>query len=173
MNMQAVILFTLAGLAAQAQSQTDAPKRTIVDSSPARNEKKADAPKRDAGSNAFDALVSSTENLNAIRDSNVRRLGEGCSPDVAARITDLRARLGIKTGPVKKDPNSEAAMLSIAAGWFKSAAENPPTAPQPRKSDLLEAVLPGADRKTEAAQDSTALQAELNRLTASCAGGRR
>ena len=155
-------------------AQNDAPKRTIVDSAPARKEaRKAEAPARDPGSSAFDALISSTENLNTIRDSNVRRLaGDGCSPEASARIAEIRARLGIKTGPARKDSTSETAMLALATNWFKAPAAVPVVAQQNR-SDLLEAVLPGSEKKSDAAQDTAALQTEMDRLLASCAGAKR
>ena len=178
--MRTFATLILAATAIHAQPQSDAPKRTIFDSRqtqqkaepPPPTPVKASAPARDPGSSAFDALVSSTENLNNIRDGNVRRLTDGCSPDVAARIADIRARLGIKESLGKRDSGSEIAALALASTWFKSPADSAPQAAQ-KKSDLLDAVLPGSEKKSEPGQDAAGLQVELNRLLVSCSGVKR
>jgi hypothetical protein len=179
--MRAFAILIFGAAAVLAQPQTDAPKRTIFESQqtqrrigpPPAAPVKAAAPTRDPGSSAFDALISSTENLNNIRDSNVRRLTEGCSPDVAARIADIRGRLGIRTTAGKRDSVSDIAALALASGWFKSPTENAPVVPQQKKSDLLEAVLPASEKKPEPAEDTANLQTELSRLLAGCSGAKR
>src|SRR5262249_49591782 len=97
----------LAIACAYCQAQNDAPKRTIVDSSQSQKSgarKPETVSTRDTGSTALDAVITSTENLNSIRDSNVRRLGDGCTPDITARIGELRSQLGLKNESAKKDP---------------------------------------------------------------------
>lgn len=157
------------------QAQSDAPKRTIFDSSQSQksNARKPDpASSHDSGSTALDAVITSTENLNAIRDSNVRRLNDGCSSDITSRIGELRAQLGLKNDSAKKDPNSETAMLTLASNWFKNTPANPPAPPQQNKNDVLASVLPGADARP-ASRDTVGLQAELDNLLAACNKGKR
>ncbi len=192
--MRIMTLLILAAVATQAQSsQADAPKRTILE--PNQNLKKpapaAEPVKppsarqtpenaRNASSSALDALSTSTENLNLIRDSNVRKLTtDGCAPEVSARINDLRTRLGIAapSAAATKNSGSEPAALALASGWFKAPSDGAPVAAQQKKSDLLDSVLPGADKTAKPAdacdQDAGALQAELDHLLASCSGAKR
>ncbi len=166
------LLLILAIAPVYAQPQTDSLKRTIGDSAPSRKapQRTAEPPARDPGSSSFDALISSTENLNAIRDRNVQRLKE-CSPDVAARIGEIRERLGIKTGSQKKDANTEASLLAISAGWFKAPQENLRQAASRPQNDLIDSVLPRSEKNPEA--DAAALRVELDRLVASCSGGKK
>lgn len=188
--MRAFTLLILATLTICGQTP-DSPKRTIFDSrSP--NLRKPDAPAaeaakpsprapetgRAADSSALDALISSTENLNAIRDSNVRKLtGDGCAPEVSARIHDLRSRLGITPPSEKKNPGSEPAALALASSWFKGTPDGAPVASQQKKSDLLDSVLPGAEKTAKPAEpqdrDAGELKVELEHLLASCAGTKR
>jgi len=135
---------------------------------------------RNPGSSALDALSSSTENLNLIRDGNVRRLtGDGCAPEVSARIHDLRARLGIATPPAAetRNPGTESAALALASGWFKSPSEAAAVAAQQKKTDLLDSVLPGSEKTAKPAEtpapDAADLRMELDHLVASCGGGKR
>ena len=177
--MRAFAMLFAASTLIQAQSQSDAPKRTIFDSQqtqkraepPASPSAKPAAPARDPGSSAFDALISTSENLNVIRDSNVRRLTDGCQPDVAARVADLRARLGIKTTAAKHDSGVDTAALALASDWIKSPVQPAAASTPEKKSELLDAVIPGAEKKSPT--DKASLQAELDRLLASCAGGRK
>jgi len=165
--MRAIFILLISCAAVEAQQPTQAPKRTLTDSQMQKKNAQAPAPSKDPGSSAYDALAASTENLNTIRDSNVRRLGEGCSPDVAARIGEIRTQLGIKSAPARKDPAAEAAMLTLAANWYK-AADAAPSAPRQKPSDLLDSVLPGSSSTAAVAQDAASLQTEMNRLLASC-----
>ena len=186
----------IAGIALQAQTPppADTPARTIFD--PKQNLKKPDplppakpvsAPasaggvprdsQRDAGSSALDALATSTENLNTIRDGNVRKLtADGCAPEVSARLADLRARLGIRATP-KKDTGSETAALALASAWYKTPEESKPAAAQQKTTDLLESVLPGPSKSPKPAdpqaRDAGALKDEMDRLLASCSGAKQ
>jgi hypothetical protein len=180
---RATAILILVCAACEAQSlipqQNDAPKRTIVDSSQSQksNTRKPEpASAHDSGSTALDAVITSTENLNTIRDSNVRRLSDGCSPDITARIGELRAQLGLKNDSAKKDPSSETAMLALASSWFKNGpvnpSANPPAPPQQNKSDLLASVLPGTEPRP-VPRDTVSLQAELDNLLAACAPRKR
>lgn len=169
----AVAAAVAAAMDAQSSTQQNStPKRTLVDSQNQKKNGQAAAPARDSGSAAYDALAASTENLNNIRDSNVRRLGEGCSPEAAARIGEIRTELGIKAAPARKDPAADAALLAVAGNWFTAPAESAPAVPHQKADEALASVLPGAPAKSAAAQDTASLQAEMNRLLASCTGTR-
>jgi len=182
-DMRTIILVMLVPLVTQAQSsQSDVPKRTMTDSG--QTVKKpalvkpvsAQTPEnaRNPGSSALDALTTSAENLNVIRDGNVRRLtAGGCAPEVSARVNDLKTRLGI--APENKNAGQETAALALASSWFKPAADEVvPAAVQQKKGDLLESVLPGASKAAKpidaAAADTAELRAELEHLLASCSG---
>jgi len=191
--MRILTLMILAAFATQAQnSQADPPKRTLIDSNqnlkrpaPVAEPVKATSGRqtpesaRNPGSSALDALSSSTENLNVIRDSNVRKLtNDGCAPETSARINELRTRLGIAvpSAAASKNAGSETAALAVASGWFKAPSDGAPVASQQKKSDLLDSVLPGADTAAKPAdareQDAGALQSELDHLLASCSGAK-
>ncbi len=118
--------------------------------------------------------------MNLIRDSNVRKLtNDGCAPEASARINDLRSRLGIAApaAAANKNAGSETAALALASGWFKAPSDGTPGVGQQKKSDLLDSVLPGADKTAKPAeareQDASALQAELDHLLSSCSGAKR
>jgi hypothetical protein len=164
--MRVFLLIVLTGAAFAQQNDL---RRTIGDSAPARKAP-ARTPEqaRDPGSSSLDALISSTENLNVIRDRNVERLRQ-CSPDATQRIAEIRDRLGIKAGAAKKDPNTEASLLAVSANWNRMTPDAKAAArPQ---SDQIDAVLPRSDKNPEA--DAAALRTELDRLIASCNGGRK
>jgi hypothetical protein len=122
------------------------------------------------------------EDLNAIRDNNVRSLTkDGCAPEVSARIADLRTRLRIATGApdvagkrsgnAGEDPGSET--LTMASNWFKSAIAGSSLIAKDKSSELLDSVLPDsptrkpADVRTED-RDATGLKAEIEHLLATC-----
>ena len=143
--MRILTLMILAAFATQAQnSQADPPKRTLIDSNqnlkrpapvaePVKATSGRQSPEsaRNPGSSALDALSSSTENLNVIRDSNVRKLtNDGCAPETSARINELRTRLGIAvpSAAASKNAGSETAALAVASGWFKAPSDGAPVA---------------------------------------------
>jgi len=176
----AAILFPAALL--HAQAQTDVPKRTIFDSSnqPPRLVKATEAPKppvasgasktAPASSRALDALTSSQEDLNAIRDGNVRRLTTGCAPDVSARIADLAAQLHLNA-PANTQAGSESATLALASDWYKRPGDSSAVVKgKDQKEALLDTVLPGTK---PAAQDMASLRAELDRLLTTCPAAKR
>jgi hypothetical protein len=122
--------------------------------------------------------------LNAIRDGNVGRVGKtGCSPEVAARIVELKILLGqtggsttgigIKAGVGSIDPNA------IAARWFEAPRATGNADDSERVTRQLEAVLPntantgneGANAKASAgsrAGDLARAKAELDVLESGC-----
>ncbi len=129
--MRTTAAFICAAALVCGQAQNETPKRTIFDSSnqtprlvkataPETPKPTASGGNKTAGasSRALDALTSSQEDLNAIRDGNVRRLTTGCSPDVSARIADLASRLHLNA-PANTQAGSESATLALASDWFK------------------------------------------------------
>ena len=118
-------------------------------------------------SNAFDSLSKSLQDLSAVRDGNLWRVQkDGCPPEIASRMADLRARLetdevelkgGESSAPAAASTESKqkagsADRLAIAADWFKQPAntEAPAAASgsgaaggNSRESKLLEAALAG------------------------------
>ena len=118
-------------------------------------------------SNAFDSLSKSLQDLSAVRDGNLWRVQkDGCPPEIASRMADLRGKLETDelelkggessapagAGAASKDKAGSADRLAIAADWFKHPADNEAsTAPagsaatdvNSRESKLLEAALAG------------------------------
>ena len=117
-------------------------------------------------SNAFDSLSKSLQDLSAVRDGNLWRVQkDGCPPEIASRMADLRGKLEtdefeLKGGESKptaagagsKDKTGSADRLAIAADWFKQPADTEAStataAPvatdvNSRESKLLEAALAG------------------------------
>jgi hypothetical protein len=122
------------------------------------------------------------EDLNAIRDNNVRSLTkDGCAPEVSARIADLRSRLRIATGApdvdgkssrnAREDPGSET--LAMASNWFKSGSAGSSLTAKDKSSELLDSVLPDrqvrkpVDSRTED-RDAAGLKTEIEHLLATC-----
>ena len=188
------------------QASSEIPKRTIYDSNnQAPKLVKTTAPSTDAakpssavGSNnsrvassrALDTLSSSTEDLNVIRDGNVRRLTTGgCGPEVSARIADLAVRLralGVSVDGLKASgaggnasPGSESASLALAGDWFKrpgdtsSAGQGSAAQGKDQKEALLDSVLPSAKSPAATGQDVASLKTELERLLTSCPAAKR
>ena len=195
--LSAFLLSTLAG-SAQTPASGDVPKRTIFGSSSQRAQPAPQAPAlvkpsttsspengRGASSRALDTLNSSTEDLNVIRDGNVRRLSsDGCAPEVSARINDLRARLQAAGVVVASPPSqrtdqagSENASLALASDWFKRSADGSSSAAAAAKAkekeDLLDSVLPGKKSAETPGQDTANLKAELERLLTTCTAAKR
>ncbi len=139
---------------------------------------------RGASSRAMDALSSSNEDLNVIRDCNIRGLTGGCAPEASARITDLAARLQaagasaaefsiealrVPGGNSPARPGSESVALALASDWYKRSGDaNSGISSKDQKEALLESVLPGAKRSTDSDQNVTGLRTELEQLLASC-----
>lgn len=181
--MRALTFVMLSGFVLYGQT-AEAPKRTVFDSK-AQEQKKSPTPESGKGASyrALDALTSSTEDMNVIRDSNVRRLTkDGCAPEVSARIADLRSKLpdGIaKSARADSAPDNSA--LVLASNWFKAASDNKSTAaPAKDKSiDLLDSVLPATAGKTAVEakptrpEDIVSMRAELEHLYAACPGAKR
>ena len=179
----------IAGLGATvaAQNPAPAPQRTILENrvtqGKSNEEQPATAPVR-----SIDSVLDSTVDLNAIRDQYVRRLaGDGCRPDVAVRVAELRARLQ-QTGPLATKAQGSAAtpqtssdlegsLLILAAGWYQPRNEKatPRASRDTERSQLLEFVLSPKDPQSQAAsgQEAGQLKAELDQLLATCRGGGR
>jgi hypothetical protein len=200
MNMRVIIWIMCSSIVVCGQSTSDAPKRTLFDSKGA-GLKKPDPPPPDtakprdtaspenargASARALDTLGSSLEDLNGIRDSNVRGLTkDGCAPEASARIADLRARLRIATGVpdaaennrrgVRDDSGSET--LALASNWFKSGSAGASSGSKDKSSELLDSVLPDsparkpADLRSEN-RDAAGLKSEIEHLLATCAGAK-
>ena len=118
-------------------------------------------------SNAFDSLSKSLQDLSAVRDGNLWRVQkDGCPPEIASRMADLRGKLETDefelkggesstptaSGAGSKDKAGSADRLAMAADWFKhpadseastAAAGSGVTDLNSRESKLLEAALAG------------------------------
>lgn len=145
-----------------------------------------------ASGQAMDSVLSSTENLNTIRDGFLRRLsGDGCSPDVAARVAELRALLhdgevrhgGAALQSVSASERSraelESAMFVLASTWYtKRTADTPGNARKPamdsegERTRLLESVLAPNESGAAQSADTAQMRAELDRLLAGCRSGK-
>jgi hypothetical protein len=196
MNMRVIVWIVCSAVAVCGQSAADAPKRTLFDSKgatlkkpeppPAEAAKPRDvsAPEntRGASARALDSLGSSLEDLNTIRDNNVRSLTkDGCAPEVSARIADLRTRLQIATGApdvdgkssrnAREDPGSES--LAMASNWFKSGNASSSLIAKDKSNELLDSVLPespsrkAADLRMEE-RDAAGLKTEIEHLLTTC-----
>ncbi len=116
-------------------------------------------------SNAFDSLSKSLQDLSSVRDGNLWRVQkDGCPPEIATRMADLRGKLetyelelnGVESsapaaaGASSKEKRSSTDRLAIAADWFKSPADKEASTPgsgapsgNSRESKLLDAALAG------------------------------
>jgi len=176
-------LVTALALAAQAPAE-----RTIRENRVTTGNK--DDQTREAGvsGQALESVLSSGENLNLIRDGFLRRLsGDGCPPDVAARVAELRVQLhegevrhgaagaGDKGAPrsAQSSAEFESAMYVLASTWYAKRGVDTPAATA-RTSDaerarLLEYVLSPGDSKAAAqSADAAQMRTELDRLLAGC-----
>jgi hypothetical protein len=146
---------------------------------------------------ALDALDSSLRDLNAIRDANVLRLQkDGCPPEVASRIADLKGQLAAAQAELKNLGSTDAPAAShspatadpndVAMAWFQDAQGDGPRNPA---VDSVDSVLP-ADmapartpqnpqpvlaglRRQPLVQDVARIQAEIARLQAACIAVKR
>lgn len=106
--------------------------------------------------NALDSLVTSLQDLNAIRDGNLTRVQkDGCPPEVTSRLADLRGKLqqdeaeltGTEApkaaGVAAKDRPAPGDAMAIASDWFKqpAKAENAPAAAASSSGDARESKL--------------------------------
>lgn len=172
-------------LALAAFAQTPAPQRTILENRVTQGkDKPAEQP---APARSLDSLLNSTEDLNSIRDGYLRRVaGDGCRPDVAIRVAELRSRLGENGRPNGQAPiaaassqtsaDLESSLLLLAAGWYQSRPDHaPPRANREAdRNQLLDFVLSPKDPEAGAAQsaaDAAQVKAELDRLLATCRAG--
>lgn len=177
----------LVGVSAFAQDA--APQRTILENRVTQGRSKESAPDRaNAPDRTIDSVLSSTEDLNSIRDAYLRRLGgDGCRPDVAVRVAELRARLD-QTGTNRDRPQMTAAviqqtsaemadsLLVLASGWYQARGESATQRanPERERAQLLDQVLAFKDTQAPAAAptlDAAQSKAELERLLATCPGG--
>ena len=137
-----------------------------------------------ANSGAFDALSKSLQDLNAVRDGNLTLVQkDGCAPELASRIADLKARLrsdefqlngteapaAASTDPHTSEKTSADAM-AVAGDWFKHPPDSKPAAHvddarRTRESSQLDAVLAGAPSApaAEGRKDPNSPAAEQNR----------
>ncbi len=183
------------------------PQRTINGPSPVSSGKASDTADSERGGRAneraLDALTASTDDLNAIRDGNVRRLSsDGCPRNVSARIAEVRARLlsaeaelsGVETrAPAAEKKPAPAAPqgspLAVADSWFKSADAPSTSATEQMagRKELVDSVLPGAtarpvaparmpltpERRKTLEQDIAGLKDELAHLEVACPGAKK
>jgi hypothetical protein len=146
---------------------------------------------------ALDALDGSLRDLNAIRDANVLRLQkDGCPPEVASRVADLKGQLAAAQAELKNLGGADAPAAvhqpaaadpnDVATAWFQSAQSDGPRNPA---VDLVDSVLPADMAPTRApqnpqpllaglrsqtlAQDVARMQAEIARLQAACIAVKR
>jgi hypothetical protein len=138
----------------------------VAQSSGERSRKAAPDSGNPVDSNAFDSLSKSLQDLSAVRDGNLWRVQkDGCPPEIASRMADLRGKLetdefelkgGESSTPTaagagSKDKTGSVDRLAIAADWFKpanteastAAAASGATDVNSRESKLLEAALAG------------------------------
>ncbi|HXN50096.1 MAG TPA: hypothetical protein VN893_25825 [Bryobacteraceae bacterium] len=208
--MRAAILAVLivASLCAQAQTarpadSKDTPQRTVHAASGAKtsNTSGPEEAGRAANPHALDALSSSTDDLNVIRDANLRKLTrDGCPPEISARTTEVQGRLRAaeaelngqeppSAAPDKASPAApQGSAQAIASDWFKKE-EPASTASNPRQKapkNLVDSVLPGdaskpaspsrpplsAEKRKALEQDVAALKAELEHLSVACPGAK-
>jgi hypothetical protein len=137
----------------------------------------------------MNTVLSSTEDLNSIRDAYLSRLvGDGCAPDVAVRVAQLRAKLHGEVSTQFAQQSSievENVLFALASDWYKNPlGENPSSAGanvagvrEAGRTKLLDEVLIPRDRPAasppQAAETAQLLQAELDRLLAGCRSAAR
>jgi len=183
-----VTFVALGAIAAQAQQTGQSLQPTIredrVTRAPAGTQNgKPDEPSQNVPSGrTMNTVLSSTEDLNSIRDAYLRRLsGDGCAPDVAVRAAELRSRLhddAANAGTQRSSADIERAMLALASDWYaKPLGEAPAAAAATREAErakLLDAALAPADSPAAAeTTDPAQLRAELDRLLAGCRSAAR
>lgn len=134
---------------------------------------------------AFDSLNKSLQNLDTIRDANLGRVQQqNCPLEVAARISDLKARLrsyesgrdgapDLGTAPARAPATSNPPdSLAIATDWFKASPAPEPVVSAEQQSKLLAGVLPraetGPEKRQVDQQEIARVKAELEQLSGAC-----
>jgi hypothetical protein len=126
-----------------------------------RSSKPSDS-NRPLDSNAFDSLSKSLQDLSSVRDGNLWRVQkDGCPPEIASRMADLRGKLetyelerngaesSASASARSKEVRGSADRLAIATDWFKTRAYKEAAAGSgtpggnSRESKLLDAALAG------------------------------
>jgi hypothetical protein len=119
---------------------------------------------REVNLDALRAVSTSTEDLTALRDTNVGRIRKvGCPPEVVVRIAELRSKLG------KNSTAEEGSAADLATNWYK---REPPSFPSENvvRGQLLDWVLnAGGSQKQDGKSDAEKLNEELERLMGVCA----
>jgi len=182
MNTRWIALLAAIGLHSAAHAQTTPPQRTIQENRvtrPSENDKQQDRQSAAPSNRAIESMASSTEDLNSIRDAYLRVLsGDGCPPDVAARVAQLRALVGEKKPAAqpgasalarKSAADFEISMLALALDWDNRQAGPATFANSGASRDkLLNAALAPPSQSGAPATDMTALKAEMDRLLSTC-----
>lgn len=190
--MRSKLLYTAAFLIAVAAfAQEPAPQRTILENRVTQGRAKDNTSDRTAApERAIDSVLNSTEDLNSIRDAYVRRLaGDGCRPEVAIRVAELRANLeetdthrgrSQTTAAAAQQTSAELtdSLLILASGWYQPRPESEPPRVNPDRdrAQLLDQVLSARDSQSAAPStgaDPAQAKAELDRLLATCRGAGR
>ena len=172
-----------------AQSGQTNPQRTIQENRITKQSE--DGKQQGTPSNrVIESMSSSTEDLNSIRDAYLRVLsGDGCPPDVAARVAQLRtlvgekkpgrngAQRGASASAQKSAADFETSMLALALDWDNRQAD-PSTfsnSNSAARGKLLESALapPSQGAAGAAAADMATLRAELDRLLSTCRAPQR
>ncbi len=133
---------------------------------------------------AFNSLSRSLQDRNAIRDGNLSLVQkDGCPPELASRISDLKARLlsdereltgaaapaASLNGARSAEGSGAADPLTVAAGWFKGAGDHASGAgasdgARAKESKLLDAALAGTETAGSPERaDAKSPDAERNR----------
>jgi hypothetical protein len=135
--------------------------------------------------NAFRSLSTSLEDRNAIRDGNLSLVQkDGCPPELASRIADLKAKLqgyeyeltgtpappAPAAGPRSTEKSGAPDALLVANDWFKRASDRQPVsagsegdANRTRESKLLDAALAGTETGIVPVHDAKSPDAARNR----------
>ena len=185
-----LLWLSAAAAALPCAAQQPTPQRTIMENRVIRDapgdRNKPAQPQEGASGRTIDSILDSTTDLNSIRDGYLRRVaGDGCPPDLAIKVADLRARLhedAPRMGAAapanaaqsrQNEDDLESSLLILAAKWFDAAPSSPAVATGMREAErarLLELVLSPKAPATAATNgaDAAQMKAELERLLAGC-----
>lgn len=118
---------------------------------------------RRPNSSSVQSLQTPNEDLNSLRDTNVRRVNKtGCPPEVAMRITELKSKLG-----VGKAVASEGSSELIDRWHQRTAVPIDQAKERERLLDWVLGVQPSQKTQDQATQSQNA-EAELQRLMTMC-----
>ncbi len=188
MNTRWTALLAAIFLHGAAHAQTATPQRTIQENRvtrPSEDGKQQDRQSGSPSNRAIESMASSTEDLNSIRDAYLRVLsGDGCAPDVAARVAQLRALVGEKKPAAQRGASElaqksaadfEISMLALALDWDNRQADanSFSNSGASSRDKLLNAALAPPSQSGAPATDMTALKAEMDRLLSTCRGPQR